>query len=171
MTSVAKYSHEFLVAESEPAFEEFYTIYVDSIAACERKPEGEIRTLVTMPCYRVLLLVDQSAVVGFSILYTSRDESFRLLEYMAVRKEFRNSGVGAELFRRSVLDDSGAFAKVPVLIEVDSDREQAADQQLRQRRQDFYRRCGCLRIDQLSYILPLAGEERQPQMDLMIFSQ
>jgi ribosomal protein S18 acetylase RimI-like enzyme len=168
MTSVVQYGHELLMVDSGPEFDAFYRIYVEAIAARERKPEEEIRALVTMRGYRFLLLKDGSVVIGFSMLFISPDRSFSLLEYMAVSRECRNSGAGTELFRRTFLDDSGAFAKGPVLIEVDSDREQSADRQLRQRRQNFYRRCGCLRIDQLSYILPLPGKGQPPQMDLMI---
>ena len=56
-----------------------------------------------------------------------------------------------------------------MLLEVDSDREPSPDQALRRRRQGFYRRLNCQRIDGLCYILPLPGEGAPPEMDLMVY--
>jgi hypothetical protein len=59
---------------------------------------------------------------------------------------------------------------LPILLEVDSDREACGDQQIRTRRQQFYRRLGCVRILGLHYILPLPGQGPAPEMDLMVYS-
>jgi hypothetical protein len=59
---------------------------------------------------------------------------------------------------------------LPVLLEVDSDREAGEDQQIRTRRLRFYRRLGCLQISGLEYILPLPGVGAPPEMDLMVYS-
>lgn len=110
-------------------------------------------------------------VTGFSILFLPSSQSFGLLEYMAVREEDRNRGLGAELFRRSMertLTSEGQPRSI--LLEVDSDRESSSDRNLRTRRQQFYRRLGCLRIAGLHYILPLPGEGPPPEMDLMVYS-
>jgi hypothetical protein len=59
---------------------------------------------------------------------------------------------------------------LPVLLEVDSDREDASDRALRTRRERFYRRLGCLRIAGLRYLMPLAGEGPAPEMDLLVYT-
>ena len=48
--------------------------------------------------------------------------------------------------------------KLPVLLEVDSDREASSDRALRTRREQFYRRLGCLRIARAP--LPHAARRR-----------
>jgi len=155
---------------TEPAFREFYRIYAESIAPREQKSEAWICEMVRKPENKILLMKRNGHVKGFSILFLPRSESFGLLEYMAVAREERNRGLGAELFRRSMEHAHTPDGRpLPMLLEVDSDREQSIDQKLRTRRQQFYRRLGCLRIAGLQYILPLPGEGPPPEMDLMIY--
>jgi GNAT superfamily N-acetyltransferase len=169
MTIEAQYTYEPLVSSTDPSFDEFYGIYVESMPLRERKPKTQISAITTRPDYKILLLKRNAVVIGFSILFTPTNELFCLLEYMAVHSAYRNLGLGRELFLRTFQDVVSNCGTVPVLLEVDSDREQSADQEIRRRRQRFYRRLGCLRIDGLSYVLPLHGEGPPPQMDLMLY--
>ncbi len=41
---------------------------------------------------------------------------------------------------------------------------------MRTRREQFYRRLGCLRIGGLRYLMPLPGEGPSPEMDLMVYA-
>jgi len=166
-----RYQFEKLKSASGPEFEEFYSIYADSISARERKSKAWISEMAGRPEYKILLLKDNAHVIGFSVLFLPPFESFGLLEYMAVAAAYRNSGLGGELFRRSVQVASQARPgqSPSLLLEVDSDREKCTDQKLRTRRQQFYRRLGCLTISGLHYIMPLAGEGPPPEMDLLIY--
>ena len=162
---------EQLKTSSGPDFRDFYNIYAASISPREQKPESWIAKMVHKPENKILLMKRDGKVMGFSILFLPSSPSFGLLEYMAIRPEDRNRGLGAELFRRSMecaLTPEGR--PIPILLEVDSDRELSSDQNLRARRQQFYRRLGCLRIAGLRYILPLPGEGPPPEMDLMVYS-
>jgi ribosomal protein S18 acetylase RimI-like enzyme len=154
---------------NEPAFEEFYSIYTESIAEREQKPKTWICEMVRRHDYRFFLLKRDGHVIGFSIFYLSHSEEFDLLEYMAIASAYRNEGLGSELFRRSINHVTRRGQHVPVLLEVDSAREACPDQTLRARRQQLYRRLGCLRLTGLAYILPLQGEAAPPCMDLMIY--
>lgn len=155
---------------TEPAFREFYEIYAASIAVREQKSEAWICQMVRKPDNKILVMKRDGHVKGFSILFLPLSQSFGLLEYMAVSAEDRNRGLGAELFRHSMEHARAPDGRpLPMLLEVDSDREQSSDQKLRTRRQQFYRRLGCLRIAGLRYILPLPGEGPPPEMDLMIY--
>jgi GNAT superfamily N-acetyltransferase len=153
-----------------PAFRELYEIYAASIAAREQKPEAWICAMVRAPEYRVWVLKGEGRVLGFSILFLPPARRFRLLEYMAVAPAHRNHGVGSALFRQSVQRAEMEEGSLPVLLEVDSDRELCGDRSIRTRRQQFYRRLGCVRISGLHYILPLSGEGRAPEMDLLVYS-
>jgi GNAT superfamily N-acetyltransferase len=152
-------------------FRELYEIYSASIAAREQKPEAWICAMVTAPECRVWVMKGGGRVTGFSIVFLPPAERFALLEYMAVAREWRNRGVGSALFKQTVERAvSPERPRLPILLEVDSDREAGGDQQIRTRRQQFYRRLGCVRISGLHYILPLSGVGPAPEMDLMVYS-
>jgi predicted N-acetyltransferase YhbS len=137
-------------------------IYEASIAPRERKSAAAVRAMAGSPRHRVATAAEDGEVVGFSLLYLG--EGVALLEYMAVAEARRGRGVGGALYR----DAREAVAGRPLLIEIDSPREPAADQALRRRREAFYRRLGARRLEGLRYRLPLPGEGEPPEMDLLV---
>jgi GNAT superfamily N-acetyltransferase len=161
---------EQLTSSEGETFRQLYAIYAASIAAREQKRESWIAAMIDAPEYRVWVAKAGGVVRGFSILFVPAAGGFALLEYMAVAPDQRNHGLGAELFRQTmkaaVLPDARSL---PVLLEVDSDREAASDRALRTRRERFYRRLGCLRLAGLRYLMPLPGEGSPPEMDLLIY--
>jgi GNAT superfamily N-acetyltransferase len=162
---------EQLESSAGETFRQLYAIYAASIAAREQKPEGWLAAMIGAPQYRVWVAKAGGLVRGFSILFVPAAGGFALLEYMAVAADRRNHGLGAELFRRTVERAvTPGERPLPVLLEVDSDREDASDRALRTRRERFYRRLGCLRIAGLRYLMPLAGEGPPPEMDLLIYA-
>ncbi len=155
----------------EPTFRELYEIYAAAIPVREQKPEAWICAMVRAPECRVWVMKAAGRVKGFSILFLPPAERFALLEYMAVAPEWRNRGVGSELFKQTVERAvSPERPSLPILLEVDSDREAGGDRQIRARRQQFYRRLGCVRIAGLHYLLPLPGQGPAPEMDLLVYS-
>ncbi len=156
---------------NEPAFEEFYRIYAGSISIREQKSKVWLCEMVSRSDCKFLLVKRKERVIGFSILFLPASEAFGLLEYMAISEEYRSQGLGGEIFRRSMqMVPPRQGQPLPVLLEVDSDREESADRALRARRQQFYRRLGCLRLSGLHYILPLPGGSPPPEMDLMVYA-
>src|SRR3954466_318775 len=148
---------EQLASSDGETFRQLYAIYAASIAAREQKGESWIASMVGAPEYRVWVATAGGRVQGFSMLFMPGAGSFALLEYMAVAPDQRNHGMGAELFRQTVAQAvTPEGRKLPVLLEVDSDREAASDRALRTRREQFYRRLGCLRLAGLRYLMPLA---------------
>ena len=160
---------EQLASSEGETFRQLYAIYAASIAAREQKRESWIAAMIDAPEYRVWVAKAGGLVRGFSILYVPADGGFALLEYMAVAPAERNHGLGAQLFRRTVEEAVTPEGRpLPVLLEVDSDREASSDRALRTRRERFYRRLGCLRIAGLHYLMPLGGEGSPPEMDLLV---
>lgn len=156
-------------ADGEP-FRQLFAIYAASISPREQKPEDWLRAMVAAPEYRVWIAEHTGRVLGFSILFAPPGEGFALLEYMAVAPEKRGHGFGGELFRRTVehaVTPEGAG--LPVLLEVDSDREASSDRAVRTRRIRFYRRLGCVKIAGLRYLMPLRGVGAVPEMDLLVY--
>ena len=162
---------EQLESSEGETFRQLYAIYAASIAAREQKPEGWIADMIGAAEYRVWVAKAGGLVRGFSILFVPAAGGFALLEYMAVAPDRRNQGLGAELFRRTVEHAvTPGGRKLPVLLEIDSDREASSDRAIRTRREGFYRRLGCLRIAGLHYLMPLAGEGTPAEMDLLVYS-
>jgi GNAT superfamily N-acetyltransferase len=160
---------ELTSVDGEP-FRQLFAIYAASITPREQKPEDWLRAMVVAPEYRVWIAQDAGRVLGFSILFTPPAKGFALLEYMAVSPERRGHGFGGKLFLRTAeraLTPQGA--QLPVLLEVDSDREVSSDRDVRTRRLHFYRRLGCKKIAGLRYRMPLQGVGAAPEMDLMIY--
>jgi GNAT superfamily N-acetyltransferase len=150
----------------DPGFKALYTIYRESIDPREQKSEAQLAAMVLRPNYLFLMLQDDHRMVGFSISFVALEEPFCLLEYLAVDESYRGRGVGSELFRETV--SAIHRQRSVILLEVDSDREPSAGQELRRRRQNFYRRLGCRRVAGCAYILPLPGARPPPAMDLFM---
>ena len=161
---------EQLESSEGETFRQLYAIYAASIAAREQKREGWIAAMIGAPNYRVWVAKSGGLVRGFSILFVPAAGGFALLEYMAVAPDKRGHGMGGELFRRTVATAvTPEGRQLSVLLEIDSDREDASDRALRTRRERFYRRLGCLRIAGLRYLMPLGGEGSPPEMDLLVY--
>ena len=158
-----------LITALDQCFEALYAIYCESIGLREQKSKADLVAMVSKPNYRLLLAQDDSSAVGFSIVFVAGGESFCLLEYMALDKSYRGRGVGAELFEATVGTVYKERGAIPILVEVDSDREPSPDRVERRRRQNFYRRLGCRAIANCAYILPLPGKNAPPEMDLFVY--
>ncbi len=152
-----------------PCFEALYAIYRESISLREQKSRAELSAMVSRPGYRFLLSHEDKTVIAFSILFVAADENFCLLEYMAVDPRHRGHGVGSKLFEDTLKSVHREHDSMPILIEVDADRECCAEESVRRRRQRFYRRLGCRRIADCAYILPLPGEDPPPEIDLLVY--
>lgn len=157
-----------LAPSDAAAFEEFFELYRSSMPAMERKSRATMQALVGRSDYRVVLLRRDNRLIGYSVTFMPENDNFCLLEYMAVHALFRSDGIGSKLFRHTVDRVRSGRGDVTILLEVDSDREAAPDQEIRRRRQAFYQRLGCLRVEGLDYLLPLDTGHAPPQMDLMI---
>ena len=164
-----QYSYEPLVSSVDASFDAMYRIYEESIPASERKQKTQISAMTVNPEYKILLLKRDNNVIGFSILFTPTNEMFCLLEYMAIQESHRCMGLGEKFFLKTFKNNVSNGGSTIGLLEVDSERKQSADQKNALRRQQFYRRVGCLRIDGLSYVMPLVGGGTPPQMDILVY--
>jgi GNAT superfamily N-acetyltransferase len=155
-----------LVSSTSPEFDEFFAIYEEALPAAERKSRDAIAQILERNDYKIYVVQSQSHVVAFSIVFMSNTSPVALLEYMATKKGMRNAGLGARLFEHAV----EAKGERTLLVEVDSEREQAKDNDLRVRRKNFYLRLGCKQIQGLDYLMPQVSDARPPVMDLLYYS-
>jgi ribosomal protein S18 acetylase RimI-like enzyme len=150
------------ITDSQDArLEPLLSIYEMAIPLRERKSEAALRAMASSPVHRVFAASKAGRMLGFCALYAGK---VALLEYLAVDEAARGHGVGAELYRRG----RDTLESGPLLVEVESDREDVADRALRSRRIAFYRRLGCRRLKGLEFIFPLRGAGAPPKIDILV---
>ncbi|MBC8089845.1 MAG: hypothetical protein H7Z40_21505 [Phycisphaerae bacterium] len=147
------------------AFAQLFAIYEESMPTSERKTRAAIAALVDRNDYHVVGMKVLDEVVAFFILFLSARHAVGLLEYMATKNSSRSRGLGSDLFKKAA-ELAGAL---PMLIEVDSERERLPDQHLRARRKTFYLRHGCRQMPNLDYLMPTIGVAEPPTMDLLCY--
>jgi hypothetical protein len=109
--------------------------------AAELKPLSILRRLMDSGCYDPYGVFQGDTLVGYAFFWTAAESPFALLDYLAVVSEQRNNGLGqvilGELTARFCQGDRGFFceAEAPV-------SGCPATDSLRQRRLNFYLRCG-----------------------------
>ena len=57
----------------------------------------------------------------------------------------------------------------PFLIEIDSREKPSNEQDIKEKREQFYRKLGCKKVDPFDYILPLNTQETPPPMELLVY--
>jgi GNAT superfamily N-acetyltransferase len=144
-----------------------FAIYEASIPARERRTRAAVTELARRGRYRIHGAWRDGALVAAAVIFDCAGAEISLLDYLFSREDMRGSGLGGALFGAVAAD----LGERRLLVEVDSDREAAADQAIRRRRKDFYRRLGCRQLVGLPYILPLPGEGDPPLMDLLVLGE
>jgi GNAT superfamily N-acetyltransferase len=154
-----------LVDPRDPArFDAILAIYEDVLPASERKTRAELAQMLAMPQYRFFSAALGPDVVGFAIV-RRLGAAADLLEYMGVRRDFWDRGLGGRLFRG--VTDHPDLARDDLLLEVEDDAGFAYDHE-RARRKRFYRRAGCLQVEGLAYEMPKVNAEDPPAMNILI---
>ena len=139
-------------------------IYEEALPASERKPAAAIAAYLGRDDYHVLGARADGRLLGFAILCAPETQPVALLEYMAIDRDCRGSGLGGVLFNAGLRAIAGRY----LLIEVDSDRAALDARDAARRRKQFYRRLGCAELVGLDYKMPPLNAQPPPAMDLLI---
>jgi GNAT superfamily N-acetyltransferase len=150
---------------SSADFEAFFRIYEEALPESERKSRGQVAEFVTRADYHVVAMKSEAQVLSFLIVFMSLDHEVGLLEYMATARGARNRGLGADMFKKA----AEIAGERPLLVEVDSEREDSPDRETRSRRKNFYLRAGCQQIEGLDYLMPRVDGAEPPMMDLLYY--
>ena len=150
-------------------FDGFYAIYSTSFPLCEQKSRDALLAMQRASFYTIYLAYHDEKIVGFCIMYHPQDDDFFLLEYMAVDESLRGIGLGSTLLKSSIDQLFHMHGTRPLLIEIDSPEKSSREQEIREKREQFYRRLGALKIDPFDYILPSQTEEEAPPMELLVY--
>ena len=113
-----------------------YLLYLSAFPSTERKPFTMIRRMTGLGKTDTWCVMENGRFAGLAITINGPDTI--LLDYFAVEKARRGSGVGTAALKKLMnrYGDKGFF------LEIESTRDAAEDLAMRQRRKRFYLSCG-----------------------------
>lgn len=157
---------------SSPEFKAAMDIYTEAFPENERQTLEKVEYRVRHKKYSLIVVKRDNVIVGFSLFYPFRDMDFVLGDYMAVRKDYRNLGIGSKLFRKAYelfkMDNPGGF----LLAEVeDPTCGSIAERHIRLRRVRLYERLGARVILNFEYLLPPISGQYPTKMLLMVYAE
>lgn len=158
-----------LAPHSREEFDGFYAIYSTAFPPSEQKSYEALLRMQTATTYTIYLAFYDEKIVGFCIMYHPHQEDFYLLEYMAIDETKRGIGLGSTLLEQSIEQLFHVHGIRPLLIEIDSPEKHSFEQDIREKRERFYRHLGALKIDPFDYILPLQTTQEPPPMELLVY--
>lgn len=151
------------------AFDDLYAIYVASFPVSEQKSKEELFDMLCSLDYTFFISKTDTKTVGFCIMFNSPQASFYLLEYMAVDNIYRNAKIGSKLFLHAIDQITEKYGEKPCLVEIDSPQQNGPQQSTSERRERFYRKLGCRKVDSFDYILAIKSGETVPPMKLLVY--
>jgi len=142
-------------------------IYEQAFPEAERDPIESIADSLTNPdpkteVAHLRALFDRGGVVGFAYFASYAEYYLGFLKFIAVRADIRGKGYGPILLRdalRQVRADGRQMTGWPHLgLALEVERPETADndqdQQIRERRIQFYRRNGAVLLEGIDYVAP-----------------
>jgi GNAT superfamily N-acetyltransferase len=144
-------------------------IYEESFPASERERFEDICQDIKQGRKTLTLISDAGTAIGFGTVTSLNFGGLYMLEYLAVDSKRRNQGVGERLLREILEHLSTDVGSKGLIFEVESPGVTSdAEQDLRKRRIDFYRRNGAILIDDHGgYRMPDLSGPGSQAMNLM----
>ncbi|MGY6528476.1 MAG: GNAT family N-acetyltransferase [Cyanobacterium sp.] len=141
-------------------------LYEQSFPPSEKLPTATIKDKIKKNIFQLWIQKDQEKIILMAILCPLPETDFTLLGYLATAPEYRGKGLGKEFmaFIKKTLQKENQW----LLLEVENPLF-PPDQEIKQRRVDFYLRLGAKIIKDVSYLLPDLSEQTSPEMILMIY--
>lgn len=151
-------------------FSQATDIYTQAIPAAERQTIDTLKERINNGKEKLYIGEKDGEVTMMALLYPLEDTQFVLLDYMAVKEEYRKRGVGSE-FLKNIYEITGLKNKL-FLVEVEDPKTGTEqEQQTRQRRVYFYRKNGAKILKHVRYILPPLQGNTPADMILLVISQ
>jgi len=149
-------------------FKEAIEIYNESFPSNERHKTSTIKERVAKGLYRVVVGRLKNEVVFMALFWPLRNTEFILFDYLAVKKNYRNRGIGTK-FMENIFDILNVKNKYFIL-EVENP-DYGDNREQRARRVEFYKRHGAKQMKNLRYILPPLSGDTPTEMILMVLPQ
>ena len=150
---------------SSELFSEAMKIYVDSFPANERQSIQTIKERMDANKSRLYVGTNNNQVVCMALVWYFSESEFVLLDYMAVKENYRQHQIGSDFFKH--LTNSIIPKDKTTIMEVEHpDFGDNAEE--RKKRVDFYLNNGAYIIDDFIYLLPPLDGTIPTKMILMI---
>ena len=115
-----------------------YALYISAFPASERKPFGIIRSMYNQGRTDVWRILRDGKFVGFACTANGRD--LILLDYLAVTKRQRGSGVGSGAMAALMAQ----YGKFGFFVEIETTKKDSPDRIVREKRRRFYENAGMI---------------------------
>ena len=149
------------------AFDRILEIYLDVFPASERKRPDVLWERLGEDGVFAFELTSGRQTVGMAIAHRLEGVDAVLLEYMGVRRDSWDQGLGQTLFRR--ITAAPDLSHLTFLLEVESVGGQDPGGE-RARRKAFYAGLGCREVEGMAYLMPRVGAAPPPPMNLLIYA-
>ena len=154
-------------------FECSLNIYKSSFPSNETRPIEKIAEMLKRDKnYQLFVLMKDNSVVGISLMYVFRTLGIGLLDYMAVKPNYKRQGLGKETFKdtleKFMSDTPDGIGLLMEIQREDAPNLQEGEINVRKHRLRFYSNMGA-KILGVNYLLPPIQHDFEPeQMYLMI---
>lgn len=149
-------------------FSEAMEIYIESFPENTRHPLELIKVRIKNGQNQLFIGKNQKEVIVFAIIYCLHNPNVILLDYYAVKRVYRNNGIGTaflkELFNTIKLKEKNRY----LIFEVD-DPNYGLNKSEREKRVQFYSSLNVVQIKQMQYIFPPLSGTKYIEMILMIY--
>lgn len=149
-------------------FEDAIAIYSEAIPVAERQSIDTIKERIQSGKEKLYIGFVDGKVALMALLYPLEESQFVLLDYMAVKPEYRKHGLGSE-YLKNITRITGLKNKL-FLFEVE-DPKTGPDQETKQRRVYFYRKNGAKILKHVRYVLPPLQGNTPTDMILLVLAQ
>jgi GNAT superfamily N-acetyltransferase len=148
-------------------YREVMDVYINSFPSNERQSLDTIEQRVIKGKTTLFVLFEEKIVVGFAMLLNLAKSQFVLLDYFAIKSEFRSKGWGSRLLS-NISNYAHSNGKTVVLeIEHPAFGDNKDD---RHSRLKFYLQNRCYILENVRYILPSLDGSEKTEMLLMVMS-
>jgi ribosomal protein S18 acetylase RimI-like enzyme len=149
-------------------FSEVTKIYSENFPDITRQSLDLIKLRLKNGQNQLFITNNQKEVIAFALIYHLLNPNILLLEYYAVKSEYRNRGIGTaflkELFKRLKLEEMERY----LIFEVD-DPNYGIDQKERKKRIQFYKALNVVQIQKMRYLFPSLSGTEYLEMLIMIY--
>lgn len=154
--------------DQKETLDEVFKIYQNSFPANERQTLETLKIRLKEKKEVLFAAKINNEMVGIGFLFNLLGSDFLLLDYLAVKQNYRGKQIGEALF--SHLKNYARLQKKHLLMEVD-DPEFGDDKPYRVKRLAFYQKNGAFWLKDIKYILPALDGTNPTEQILMLVPQ
>ncbi len=149
-------------------FKEIMMLYLDSFPENERQSEVLIKARIRSGRNQMFGGYEQSKLFTFALIYYFNNPKFCLLDYYAVRKEFRGKGLG-KFFLKSLFEALKLKEKKSYIVIEVEDPNYGVNSTERADRIEFYKSLKVAQVKEMRYILPPLSGTESTEMLIMVY--